>query len=72
VRLYRAGEHRLGGRLAQVPVDHHAHVAHEGPSHFRDPQHGPVRGHEDIRTTLIYTKVSGSDLKKVKSPLDNR
>jgi len=55
-----------------VPVDHHAHVAHEGPSHFRDPQHGPVRGHEDIRTTLIYTKVSGSDLKKVKSPLDNR
>jgi len=28
-------------------------------------------GHEDIRTTLIYAKVSGSDLKKVKSPLDN-
>jgi len=28
-------------------------------------------GHEDIRTTLIYAKVTDRDVTKVKSPLDN-
>lgn len=28
-------------------------------------------GHNDIKTTLIYTHVSKKDLKKIKSPLDN-
>lgn len=28
-------------------------------------------GHEDIRTTLIYAKVTDRDVKKIKSPLDN-
>jgi integrase/recombinase XerD len=28
-------------------------------------------GHEDIRTTLIYAKVTDRDVTKVKSPLDS-
>lgn len=28
-------------------------------------------GHNDIKTTLLYTQVGNSDLKKIKSPLDN-
>ena len=27
-------------------------------------------GHKDIKTTLIYTKVSSKDISKIKSPLD--
>ncbi|MEK6733981.1 MAG: tyrosine-type recombinase/integrase, partial [Pseudomonadota bacterium] len=28
-------------------------------------------GHSDLSTTQIYTKVSSTELKKIKSPLDN-
>lgn len=28
-------------------------------------------GHNDIKTTLVYTRIGNKDLKKVKSPLDN-